>query len=302
MRGTGATPQNVTLSSSNGLKHADNIEVQITATAVNSVTGQWRINGGGWTAFAGATPLAQALAGTPYTLTFPNGTYTNLDAYRSVVGTILDDKGNVFDGSSAAANVRPYLATLNGFPCIQNDNVGTFLRTTTTTLSSALVGGVDTPFYFIGVGQYDDSLTPTSSKSMISFCDGSASGAAFWDFGVATTTGKWRSRKRADSGGTIVCDSATTADNNPHVFELLQSGTAITMKVDGTTVLSAVSQNTTPTVTCQFVRIGGLSISGTPPNEFFCAMRWAAHAMYSGNPAAIVQTLLRQNLKLRFGL
>jgi hypothetical protein len=301
MRGTGVTPQAVVLSSSTNLKSCSNIESEITATAVNSVTGRWRINGGGWTTFTGLTPLAQPLAGTPYTLTFPNGTYTNLDAYRSVFATILDDKGNVFDGSSASAAVRPYVGLTNSFPTIQNDGVGTHLRTTTAGLSTALVGGIRKAFTAFLVGQYLGTLAPAASAVMFSFCDGSAGTAGFFYFAISPA-GKWRVAKRGDTGGTLIVDSTQNADNNFHVFEIFHSGTQVSLLVDGVaTSINNSNQNVGATVTAQFVDIGQLSTQGQVP-DLFANYKHTAHALHSGVASSTVRALTRQNLKLRFGL
>ncbi len=299
MRGVGATPQTVTLSSSTTLKAFRDIVVPITGTGiVGSATATWSINGSTPVPFTIQSVVA--LAGTPYSLGFDAGTYTALDSYRSVIGNVTDDLGNVFDGASAAADVRPYLGFVTGgFPAIETDAVGSFLQTVDGALSTAMISGTDKVFLEVVVAEYTGDLTPAISAPMVSFCDGSATGPAFWDFGVSPT-GFWRSRKRGDAGGTVIVDSAVAADNALHTFGFLQLGTTITSYVDGVAVMSAVSQNVGIT-TCQFAKIGQLSVSGLPPNETYGALKLAAHAMYTGNPGTNQRNYIFQNYKTRFG-
>jgi hypothetical protein len=305
MRGTGTTVQAVTLSSSTTLAICANIEVEITGTGTNTTaTARWRINGGAWTVFTLAASVA--LTGWPFTLGFPAGIYTNGDAYRSVVGTEKDDLGNVWDGSSAAANVRPYLGAVNGFPSLRTDGVGTFVRTTTNTLSTALVGGIRTPFTIFVVARYNGTLAPAASAPLFALCDGSAGNAGFFYFAVSPA-GKWRLAKRGDSGGTTIVDTAgagsqNVADNNLHVFEIFQSGTAVSLLVDGVaTSINASTQNIGTTVTAQFFDIGQLSTQGQVP-DLYGDVDWLTHDAYTGVQSATIRTLARQNLKQAFGL
>ncbi len=300
MRGAGATPQAVTLSSSTTLKLCVDIQVRVTGTGIlGAATAEYQVNQDGWVAFT--IDAVVPLAGWPFSLGFPAGTYTLLDTYRSVIGTVVDDLGNVFDGASASAAVRPYVGEVTGgFPAIETNGADSFVQTTTNTLSTAMIGGTDRAFYWIGVGQYIGDLTPAISATMVSFCDGSASGAAFWDFGV-NPTGFWRSRKRGDAGGTVINESAVAATGDLAIFEFQQSGTTITARVSNVTVLNAVSQNVGVT-TCQFVKIGQLSVAGLPPNDTYGAVKWCAHAMYAGVPSATLRAYYYQNYKVAFAI
>ena len=295
--GAGTTPQAVTISSSDTLAIAANIEVEITGTGiVGTATAQWRIFGGSWTAFTVQTSVA--LAGTSFTLGFPAGTYTDNDTYRTVIGSMLDDILYSWEGTSGSAGVLPYIGEINGRPTIKTDGVDRVLRTAVGTLPTELMGGIRTPFEIQGVFRYNGSLSPSQNQTIVSICNG-ASGQAILALSVAST-GVWRVSKRGDTGGTTAVDGGA-ADNDAHYFSLRQSGTNVTFDLDGAVDINNVAQNVGATCSVQFVEIGGSATTGAP-SEFYADCDWGGHAMYTGVRGTAQRAYANQFWKTSFGL
>jgi len=300
MRATGTSPPAVTLSGT--LSRCANVVIDCdTGGARGTATVSWTINGvtGGTGVLTAAT--VDLIPASPGALVanFPTGTYNADDNWRSVISTWTGHRGNVYDGASGSESVRPFVDTLNGRPAIRTDGTARYLRTTTSALSTALVGGSDTPLTIVFAGQYNGSLTPTNYAPAIGLCDGSAGNAGFFTFGV-DPSGAWRCGKRGDTGGTVN-QTGGTADNDEHVFAITQSGTTVSLEVDKTSVISGAAQNVT-SVTAQYVMLGLLSIPGTSPTEFYGDWTIGEVAFYTGAQSAAVIDRASQNLLNFYGL
>ncbi len=295
----GATPQAVTITSSTSMRQCANIEVQITGTGIlGAGTARWRIYGGAWTTFT--IQATVAITGTSFTLHFPAGLYTNLDFYRSVFSTLVDHAGNVWNGSSATAAVRPFIGEINGRPTIRGDGTARNLRTTTATLASAMMNGIRTPFTAIFVARFNGPLTADGNTyPLFSLCGGSTFSQAVFYF--ASTNGNWTSGKRGDTGGTTIVNPGVASDNNPHVFEVMQSGTNLTVAIDGSTVISA-AQNVAATCSLQFFEPLAIETQGIPPNNLFSDADYGDHALYTGVLGSTARAYVRQNFKLAYAL
>lgn len=291
-----ATPQLVTLSSSTTLQLCVDIRVTITATGVvGAATATYTVNGGSPVAFTVQSVVA--IAGTPLSLNFPAGTYTAGDPYRPVISTVSDKFGDVWVGDSVAASVLPFVELVNGLPTIRTTTAGKRLFTNSPTLSAALLNGVRTPFSAIFTARYNGSLVDAVNTRVIFSISDGFSGAAIFYFGVFN--GNWRTAKRGDSGGTIIVDGSA-ADNLFHTFQVVQSGTTVTVLVDGVPVINAAAQNIGVTCTTIIVVLGGAYSTGATPN-FFSDCNWGDHAFYTGAIAAIPAGYIRQNFKNLWG-
>ncbi len=261
MDAQGTTPPSVTLSGT--LDQSLNVEIWIDTTggARGTAAGHWRVKGGSWTAFTTAATVA--LTGTGLTANFANSTYdvglTN--KYRSVMSTLAGALGTILDGGSASPSVRPYIGEINGRPTLRTDGIARRFFTTTSTLSTALVGGEDTPFTCGFAGRYNGTLAPSNVAIIWSLCDGSPNGQGNFYFGVSSA-GLWACGKRGDTLGTTIC-AGTAADNNPHRFIVAHAGTTVTLYVDGVAVtgINGASQNVT-SVTARYMMFGSYSTQG----------------------------------------
>lgn len=303
LHGSGAaSPPAVTMSGA-GLSKTQNIELDMpVGGARGTAEFRWRQWGGAWSSnilTAASVDLSATAIGV--TLAFDVGTYDTAHVYRSVVSTLVGTHGHTWLGESAATSVLPFVGTLNGRPSLRFDGVGRRFSSPNGTIAADLIAGEDTPFTILFVGQYRGSLTPAEFAPALSLCKGSAGDPGFFQFGV-TTGGAWLCGKRGDTGGTDN-DSAGTADNDPHVFEIFHTGTAVSLLIDGATVINAAAQNvsTIAAGVVMAVMLGGSSLAGTPP-EFYGDWDMGDVCCYAALRSAIERGYVRQNLKNAWGL
>jgi hypothetical protein len=300
MHGTGTSPPAVTLSGT--LTQAANVVIDIdTGGARGTATFSATING---TSVASGVTAASVLLGSGLTANFATGTDYNADnQYRSVVSTLVGATGNTLDGESGSASVRPYVGTLNGRTALAFNGTTQRIRTTLDTLPVALIQGSDTAFSLAFVFQYLGSdLTPAENVPIIGMADGSAGDQGNWFFGVGSG-GDWTSTKRGSTGASVNVTGGT-ADNDPHVCVVVHTGTAITVYIDGSAVISAAAQNADSiTVGPDFFTLGGLSTPGTPPlDDRYAECLIGDVVAYTGAISTTVRTYVNQNLTNTWGL
>ncbi len=296
--GTG-TPPIVTISGT-GINRLQNVELDIPVGGSRGTAQfRWRRWGGNWSnqiLTAANVDLTSTELG--ISISFAVGTYQTDHIYRSVIGTITGIKNNILDSENSTTIVRPYIGIINGYPSLRGDGISKRIHTNTNALSTALIGGNDTAFTLIFIAQCRN-ISPSAFSPVISLCDGSAGNSGFFAFGVETS-GEWNVKKRGDSAGTIQTTSGT-ADTNPHIFEIIHTGTAVSLLIDGSIIINSFIQDV-PTVTARFIMLLGSSVPGLPPTEFYGDWDIGEVLCYSGVLNTDARTYNRQYLKNRYGI
>lgn len=251
-----------------------------------------------------ATAASVALTGTGLNAAFGTGTDYNADnEFHSVVSTLTDYEGTVWDGESGAASVRPRFGNINGRTTWKFNGTTNRLRTTANTLPRALVGGDDTPNALAFVYRYNGPLTPTVVAPVLGMCDGSTGDPGFYDFGVASS-GAWNVGKRGDTSPGIN-RTGGVADNAPHRALILNTGTAAALYIDAVLVaLSSGGALNVPALTASpdFFMLGGLSASGVGTTEFYASCDIGDVISYAGNQSLATLMPVDQYLKNFYGL
>lgn len=137
------------------------------------------------------------------------------------------------------------------------DGTAHYLRCATT-LAQTLAGGIDNDFSLFLVAQ---NLDLTGTRTFLGFFKSNATGP-IWD--VYTESSLYKFNRR-DDAASLVSVTGGTPNTSKHVLEMIFSGTALTFKVDGTTILNAVSQDVGD-VTFDSLVLGATYTNGLPQN------------------------------------
>jgi hypothetical protein len=101
---------------------------------------------------------------------------------------------------------------------------------------------------------------------LVSLCGGSVANGVFAV--GAHDSGAWYCSKRGDGADTATSLTGGTVDNDPHVFAVIHTGTATTLRVDATTPISAAAQDKLTMTTPSKVMLGHTSAQGAPTDSY----------------------------------
>lgn len=176
------------------------------------------------------------------------------------IATIFDQSGNARDLTQATAASQPMivnagtLVTLNGKPSMTFDGTDDMVFSTT---------GIG--LYSAGSATSISVAKGTTSATGVIVAEGSASAAAArYLMEYVTSAGVLGQQTRTDTSTNLTSVTGSGHDNaTPHVSTMVDTGTALTLRVDGKQVASQASYARSGNVTLDRTSIGG-SVQGTP--------------------------------------
>jgi hypothetical protein len=255
-------------------------------------------NGSTWSAeIFTAASVDLTSFGVPLTLAFAAGTYTIGNVYKLKINQWLDQTGNGHhwvstDGARAkypVPKVTPE-GTALGF-----DGVDDILHTTTS-LANDLVGGTDNAFCVFGLCKID-SVSPSSGTGVILFLGNNGSNARLnWTF---LSAGPAHRVIKQDDAAASDTDTGGTPDTTLHVFELVHTGTNVTVLIDGVAVIGPTA-NDVGALTANLASIGKSMIGAAEGNP--TAISWYELLTYSSDLDSTIRSDIRARLMAKYGL
>lgn len=220
-------------------------------------------------------------------LALPAGTYTSGDVYIQTRSQWRDQKNShhysSIDGvAGSPKNPFPKVTAYGTF--VSFDGISHVLSNQTT-LAQNVVGGTAKAFYICGVFLIDSTSPSSGSGNIVFFGDPTGNHAYIWYF---SSTPNHKALK-TDNTNTDALVTGGTPNTSIHVYEIYQTGTTVTVRVDGAAAIATTAQAPGGNVlTVTTSTIGKTFLSGAEGNP--AAITWGELAIYSTPPSTTDQT------------
>jgi hypothetical protein len=261
---------------------------------------EWRGDSGAWNTIGPGLGATVALGGS-VVLNLPTGTYTDGQTWFAIHTALRDNKNSHHflsqDPTPGAKNPRPKVTPYGTF--LSFDGVDHMLRCVTS-LAPTVAGGIAKAFYVCMV-VYVDSVSPSSGfGTLLWFGTGLNNNHALF-MGTAAAGPAWQFSGQDDSGGTLARTGGTPATGTPYVVGFLRSATTVTVRVNGTTVISAAAfaPGTNTWASLALATIGKSYNSLAEGNPL--AYSLGEMLIYNAPPTAGEQTLIESRVRAGTG-
>jgi hypothetical protein len=221
------------------------------------------------------------------------------DSFTESSGTLLtvpDQSGN---GRNLTLNGTPtYEATgLAGHPCAVMNGTSQYL--TSTAIGTLLVGGNNNTTYASLL--FQRIATVASGECFVNLGGASGSANPFTRFVCGNSATQWEARWREISSGAGQGGVGGTADDLPHIVELVRTATTLDLLIDG---VSQIGGPQSVSVDLSSYTIDRFSIGALVRNTVgaYCNMRFGEGVFLDGVPNAVETAAFRRYLSERYGL